>query len=146
MQRGNTRNTHSTQPCIFRMGQRNWYLASACFSVIVSTSPNLRKLFARRFLDVKLGVGCRTILCRFPPRLGRRFARQMFWRRAQPGLRFGVCGLGLGFGVWGLGFGVWGLGFGVWGFVEAPPPCRPASCRRGHEMTRAVCPRTGCRG
>ena len=25
-------------------------------------------------------------------------------------LRFGVWGLGLGFGVWGLGFGVWGSG------------------------------------
>jgi hypothetical protein len=38
----------------------------------------------------------------------------------------GVCGLGLGLGVWGLesavwgpGFGVWSLGFGVWGLESA---------------------------
>ena len=37
---------------------------------------------------------------------------------AEPGVgngvsRFGVCGMGLGFGVWGLWFEVWGLGFGI---------------------------------
>ena len=36
---------YSTHPCIFRMGHRNLYLVSACFSVIFSTSPNLCDVF-----------------------------------------------------------------------------------------------------